>query len=81
MSSFESPNFSDPNSSATGADASFFAMIFPPVSRRRRGCSSARWPIEVVPTIREQSATASATVENSRAFMSILDAFTALFAS
>ena len=41
------------------------AMIFPPSSSRRMGCSSARGPRDVVPTIKAQSATASASVANS----------------
>ena len=40
MSAFDSPNFSDPKSNATGALASFRAMSLPPSSSRRSGCSS-----------------------------------------
>jgi hypothetical protein len=61
-SSLVSPNFSEPNSKATGASARARPISRAPNSSRRSGCCNSRWPTDVVPTTRRQSATASATL-------------------
>ena len=64
--SFESPNFSEPKSSAVGA-AHCARMAAAAAGRPSRGCCNSRFPTAVVPRTRAQSATASATVGNTRA--------------
>src|SRR5579864_23474 len=76
-SSLVSPNFSDPNSRATGADRICLRIITDPRPRGRRAWARPRCPSEVVPTTRAQSATASASDRNSSADSRISRAQTA----
>src|SRR5205823_5089735 len=62
-SSFAKPRFSEPNSSATRPPArSRLRMSCAPSDSNLSGWCNARLPAAVVPTTREQSATASATL-------------------